>query len=143
MSFDLKLSGGDLVIQGGKLQTVTDGEKLLQDILKMCLTTAGTNPVHPWYGSFLSRTIIGNSLNASVLVQIGKSQLNTCLENLKKLQDLQVKSLQKVSADEQISAISDISIIRNEINPTLYDIRISVLTKGFKTINASFRLSAL
>src|ERR1039458_5609818 len=38
MSFDLKLINGDLVIQNGELQTVTNSEKLIQDILKICLT---------------------------------------------------------------------------------------------------------
>ncbi len=87
MSFDLKIKNGDLVINNGLLQTVIDSEKLIQDILKMCLTTAGTNPLHPWYGSFLSRTIIGNPNASEILVQISKSQLTTALENLKNLQD--------------------------------------------------------
>lgn len=143
MSFDLKISSGDLVISQGKLQEVIDSEKLIQDILKMCLTTAGTNPIHPWYGSFLSRTIIGNPINNPVLVQIAKSQLNTALENLKSLQEAQVKSFQRVSADEQISTILDISIVRNRINPTLFDIKIKALTKGLKPITTNFRVTTI
>src|SRR5574339_112000 len=134
MSFDLKIKNGDLVINNGILQTVVDSEKLIQDILKMCLTTAGTNPLHPWYGSFISRTLIGNPQNTAVLVQIGKSQLNTALENLRNLQDQQVKSFQRVSADEQIAAILDISIIRSQIDPRLFDVRVKALTKGVKPI---------
>jgi hypothetical protein len=143
MSFDLKLSKGDLVIKNGLLQTVVDSEKLIQDILKISLTTAGSNPLHPWYGSFISRTIIGNPNYTSVLVQIAKSQLSTALQNLKDLQDIQVKSFQRVSADEQISAISDISIVQNQINPTLFDIRIDVISKGFKPITTAFRISSI
>lgn len=143
MSFDLKISNGDLVIKNGDLQTVIDSEKLIQDILKMCLTTAGSNPIHPWYGSFISRTIVGSPLYTNVLVQIAKSQLNTALDNLKSLQDLQVKSFQRVSADEQISAILDISIIRNQLDPRLFDIRIKALTKGLKPITTSFRVSTI
>lgn len=143
MSFDLKISNGDLVINNGKLQTVIDSEKLIQDILKICLTSAGTNPLHPWYGSFLSRTVIGNALENAVVVQIAESQLQTALENLKKLQDIQLKSFQRVSADEQISAILDISIIRNQIDPRLYNISVNVLTKSMKRATAQFGVSAI
>ena len=143
MSFDLKIRNGDLVIKNGLLQTVVDSEKLIQDILKMCLTTAGTNPLHPWYGSFLSRTIIGNPNASDVLVQISKAQLNTALENLRNLQDHQVKSFQRVSADEQIGAILDISIIRSTIDPRLFDVRIKALTKGTKPITTDFRISTI
>lgn len=143
MSFDLKIKNSDLVIVNGQLQTVIDSEKLIQDILKLCLTTAGTNPLHPWYGSFISRTIIGNPLYSDVLVQISKSQLNTALENLKTLQDKQVQSFQRVSADELLSAISDISIVRNAIDPRLFDIRIRAITKGLKPITTAFRVSSI
>lgn len=143
MSFDLKISGGDLVIKNGQLQTVIDSEKLIQDILKICLTTAGSNPIHPWYGSFISRTIVGNPNYNSMLIQIGKSQLSTALQNLKDLQDLQVKSFQRVSADEQIAAIQDISININNIDPRLFDVTVRVVSKGLKPVSTSFRISTI
>lgn len=143
MSFDLKIINKDLVINNGKLQTVIDSEKLIQDILKICLTTAGSNPLHPGYGSFLSRTIVGSPLHTSILVQVAQSQLSTALENLKNLQNAQSKSFQRVSADEQISAILDISILRNQIDPRLFDIRIKALTKGLKPITTNFRVSTI
>lgn len=143
MSFDLKIKNGNLVIINGKLQTVIDSEKLIQDILKMCLTTAGANPYQPWYGSFLSRTIIGNPLYTSILVQVAKSQLNTALDNLKNLQNAQTQSFQRVSADEQINSILDISIVRNQIDPRLFDVRIQATTKGLKPITTAFRVSTI
>lgn len=143
MSFDLKIRNGDLVINQGKLQTVIDSEKLIRGILKMCLTTAGSNPHHPWYGSFLSRTIVGNPNQSSVLVQMSKAQLNKAFNNLKTIQDLQVKSFQRVSADEQLGSILDISIVRDRIDPRLFDIRIKALTKGSKPITTNFRVSTI
>jgi len=143
MSFDLKISNRDLVIKDGSLKTVQDSEKLIQDILKMCLTTAGSNPMFPWYGSFLSRSIIGSAQNTSVLVQISKTQLSTALDNLKSLQELQVKSFQRVSADEQISAILDISVNRNQIDPRFIDVKIKVLTKGLQPITTAFKVSTI
>ena len=143
MSFDLKIIQGDLVIKNGDFQQVIDSEKLIQDILKICLTTAGTNPLHPWYGSFLSRTIVGNPMSSKMLAQISKSQLNSALENLKSLQDLQIKSFQPVTADEQLGAILDISVIRNSVEPRLFDITVKALTKGLKPITTAFRVSTI
>jgi hypothetical protein len=141
MSFDLKIKNGDLVINQSKLQTVVDSEKLIQDILKMCLTPTGANPLNSWYGSFISRTIIGNPLYSSVLVQIAKSQLNNALESLKSLQESQVKSFQRVSADEQIGSVLDIAVVRNQLDPRLFTINIKILTKGLKPVSTSFRVS--
>lgn len=143
MSFDLKISKGDFVIKNGALQIVTDSEKLIQDLLKLCITGAGTNPLHPWYGSFLSRTLVGNAMDTSVLVTVSKSQLYSCIENLKNLQDMQVKSFQKVSADEQISAIIDISVNRHPIDPRLYSVELKVLSKGLKPITTAFTVSSI
>lgn len=143
MSFDLKIINGDLVINAGDLQTVVDSEKLIQDILKICLTTAGSNPLNPGYGSFISRTIVGNPANASVLVQISKSQLQTALSNLQALQLQQIQSMQRVSADEQLAAIQDISILQSQVDPRLYSVSISVLSKGLKPITTAFNVSTI
>jgi hypothetical protein len=143
MSFDLRIINGDLVIANGDLQTITDSGKLIQDILKICLTNVGSNPLHPGYGSFLSRTIIGNPMYTNTIVQIAKSQLTTCLNNLQTLQQGQVKKLQRVTADEQLAAITDISVIRNSIDPRLFNVTIKALTKGFKPISTAFQVSTI
>ncbi len=143
MSFDLQIINGDLVIKQGSLSTVQDSQKLIQDILKICLTQAGTNALYPWYGSFISRSLIGNPNHSSILVQIAKSQLTNALENLKELQTMQIKSFQRVSADEQIASIADISIVHNQIDPRLFDVIIKVISKGFKPVTTNFRVSTI
>ena len=143
MSFDLKIKNGDLSIAGGQLVTVIDSEKLIQDILKIALTQAGANPQHPWYGSFLTRTIVGNPAYSSVLVEMSKTQINNCLQNLEKLQELQIKTFQRVSADEQLGVVLDISVVRNQIDLRLFDVRISAKNKGFKPITTAFRVSTI
>jgi phage baseplate assembly protein W len=143
MSYDLKIINGDLTIQSGDLQKVLDSEKLIQDILKICLTNVGSNPLNPGYGSFISRTIIGNPVNSSVLVQISKSQLNTALTNLQKLQLQQLQSFQRVTADEQLAAITDISVLQSTTDPRLYSVYISVLNKGLKPITTAFNVSTI
>lgn len=143
MSFDLRIISGDLDLTNGDIQTVTDSEKLIQDILKICLTDIGSNVLNPWYGSYLSKFVIGSALNDSEIVNIGQVQLQTALETFKKLQDMQVKSQQRMSPDEQLAAISEISVNRNESDPRLFNVLIKVLTKGLKPITTRFTVSTI
>jgi len=143
MSIDLKIVNGDLVITNGELQTVQDSEKLIQDILKILLTDVGADPLQPAYGSFLSRSIIGTAINNGALVSIAKSQINTCLTNLQSLQQKQVSSMQKVSADEQLAAITGISVIRSTFDPRLFNVKVSCLTKGFQPVSTAFTISTI
>lgn len=143
MSFDLKIVNGDLVINQGALKTVTDSEKLIQDILKICLTDVGGNPLHPSYGSFLSRSVVGSALQTNVVVSIASSQINTCLTNLQHLQQLQLNSFQRVSADEQLAAITGISVLRSAFDPRLFNVKISCLTKGFQPVTTAFTVSTI
>jgi len=143
MSFDLKVRNGDLVLDRGDLKTVVDSEKLIQDILKIALTTAGSNPQHPWYGSYVSRSLVGSGLSTDIIFQLGQTQLQNALEILKSLQEAQVKQFQRVSPDEQINSILDISINRNTRDPRLFDVIIKVVSKGFKPVTTVFRVSTI
>lgn len=143
MSFDLKVISGDLVLNNGDFRTVVDSEKLIQDILKIALTTAGSNPLQPWYGSFISRSLIGSPLSSSITVQVAQTQLQNALENLMTLQRQQVKSFQMVTPDEQINSIMDISIVRSTSNLTLFTVQIKVLNKGYKPITTAFTVNTI
>lgn len=143
MSIDLQIINGDLVISQGALATVQDSQKLIQDILKILLTDVGADPLQPSYGSFLSRTVIGNAMANGAIVQIAKSQINTCLVNLQQLQQLQIKSMQKVSADEQLAAITGISVIRSSSDPRLFNIKVSAITKGYQPVSTAFTVSTI
>ena len=143
MSFDLKIVNGDLVVNQGNLQQVVDSEKLIQDILKILLTDVGGNPLHPSYGSYLSRSVVGNPMKTQAVVQIAKTQINNCLVNLQYLQQLQVKSFQKVSADEQLAAITGISVVRSAFDPRLFTVKVAGLTKGFQPVTTAFSISTI
>jgi hypothetical protein len=143
MSFDLKLQNGDLSLDNGSLKTIIDTEKLVQDILKICLTEAGSNPSAPWYGSLVSRSMIGSVLDTGIVVEVGKSQLSNALDNLKQLQDQQSKSFQSVSPDELINNINVIDISRSAEDPRLFIVSVKVISKGLKQVQASFKLSTI
>lgn len=143
MSFDLKVKNGDLVLDRGDLRTVVDSEKLIQDLLKIALTSAGSNPLQPWYGSYISRSLIGSPLSTNIILQVAQSQLQNSIENLRTLQQQQVKSFQIMTPDEQINSIMDISINRNNSDPRLFDVVIKVLSKGFKPITTAFTVDTI
>jgi phage baseplate assembly protein W len=143
MSYDLQIINGDLVINQGELQTLTDSAKLIQDILKILLTDVGADPLQPSYGSYLSRSIIGSPLQNGAIVQIAQSQINSCLITLQQLQRLQVKSMQQVSADEQLAAITGISVVRSSADPRLFNVKVSGLTNGYQPISTQFSVSTI
>jgi len=143
MSYDLKFKSGDLVIENGDLRVVVDSEKLIQDLLKVAVTTAGSNQLFPWYGTYVSRTLIGSSLETGITMQIAQSQLQNAITSIKALQEGQVRSGQIVSADEQINSIADISINRNSNDPRLFDVKIKVISKGFKTITTAYTVDTI
>jgi len=143
MSFDLKIKNADLVIENGDIKTIIDSEKLIQDVLKICLTPVGYDPLNPWYGSFLSKTVIGSPESDELLNSISKNQIIKALENLKDLQNYQIKSTQSLSADEQIATVQSVQVIRSEFDPRVFEVYITVISKGFKPITTAFRLSTI
>jgi len=143
MSYDLRIINGDIVLQNGDLRTCQDSEKLIQDVLKICLTKAGSNPIAPWYGSYVSRSLVGNMLSTNITMQVAQSQLQSAIENLMALQKAQIKSGQPVSPDELIGSISNISVNRNKSDPRIFAVQVSIISKGFKPITTAFTISGI
>lgn len=139
MSFDLQIVNGDLVIgANADLATVQNQPKLIQDLLKIAITQAGANPLQPWYGSLISQSLIGSYLSSDITISVAQTQLQNAIQNLQNLQNLQVQSGQTVTPDEQIAFINDISIVRNATDPRLFQVIITVLTRSFGSVSASF-----
>ena len=141
MSFDLRIKNADLSIINGKLEKVTGSDKLIQDILKIIYTDAGTNPFNPWYGSYFNKSIVGSNFDSEMIVKISQNQLQNTLDMLKKIQQLQVSSLQTVTPDEQIASIVDISVNRSKVEPRLFDVIIKVLTRALTPVNVNFSIN--
>lgn len=141
MSFDLQVLNGDLVIKNGALSAVTGANKLTQDVLKIALTEAGSNPLNKWYGTLISRSLIGSVLPSSIIVENAQSQLQNAIAGLKRLQNLQVASGQPVSPDEQIAFIRNISIARSNVDPRLFTVSITVTSRAFGKVIAEFTVA--
>jgi hypothetical protein len=137
MSFDLKLFGGDLVIQNGDLAIVEDSDKLTQDILKLVSTQLGSNPFFPAYGSPVSQVLIGTS-DVDFSQDVATQQLRASIERLKDLQQDQIKSNQIVTAEEQISAVQNVSIVQAKDDPRNYFVNLTVINKAFQSVPITF-----
>jgi len=140
MSFDLKIIDGDLSIVNGDLEQVSNSNKLEQDILKITLTPIGSNPIATWYGSPISKTLIGSYLSEDIVLNTGKNQLINSIENLKKLQQEQFNSGQQMTADEQIFAVQNVQIIRNKLDYRIISVFINVMSKAFSRVSTSFKV---
>lgn len=142
MSLDLKITNGDFVLKNGALETLTGQSKLIQDILKICLTPAGANIFQPWYGSHINKTLIGSVLDVGITMDIAQNQLTNAIENLKQLQQLQASnSLQQITPDEHIAGITNINIERDKVDPRIFSVSVKVLSKAFKQATVSFPVS--
>lgn len=141
MTFDLRLKEGDLSIKNGDLEIVTGKDKLIQDILKIAITPAGANPYALWYGSFIAKTLIGAYLADDIIVESSQSQLQLAISTLQRMQVQQVQEFRRLSSDEQIASILAITVDRNQVDPRLFSVSISVLNRAFKKVEASFNVS--
>ena len=86
MSFDFRIKDGDLSIgEDGDLNRVENTDKLVQDILKIIITPIGTNQFYPWYGSRLSKSMIGNVFDHEFISSVATNQLQNAIESLQRL----------------------------------------------------------
>lgn len=139
MSFDLKVMNGDLQISStGDLQTVENTEKLIQDILKIVTTPVGGNPFFPWYGSPISTSLIGSSLDFQFVSSLASDQIRSALQTLQKYQSAQASSGQKITAAEMLAAVQQVKVERNQTDPRYFRVVIKALTKALTPATTSF-----
>jgi len=136
MSFDLKVSKGDLVLDtDGDLKPVENSEKLIQDVLKILSTQLGTHPFFPWFGSPITRALIGYSYEGRFVQAVASDQLKKSLERLQTLQKDQLRRAQTVTPDEQLAAVRNVKVERNAQDPRFYRILITILTKAYRQVD--------
>ncbi len=134
MSFDLKIKSGDISIESdGSLSVVSGNEKIRQDIVKIILTKFGENRFHPNYGSDAGNLQIGSAADKKIVELDLVQSVESSLRYLIFLQKEQSKR-QLLSSSEVILEINNVSVERNQTDPRLYNIFISVITQRLETI---------
>lgn len=138
----LALSGGDLVIGPGGLQTVTGAAKIRQDVALALGETYGADPFEPLWGSVLNE-YVGLPVDADTpgLVQ---AEVNRVLQQYISNQQAQLKA---ASTRNQTTALTTADIIRsvNSVDVTvLYDtimVTINLTTMAGQSMTVSRTVS--
>ena len=129
MSFDLALERGDIKIGvSGSVKTVNGNAKLRQDIIKILLTELGDNKFHPKYGSYIGALQIGYHADNKLVSLDLENSARKAVRNLMSLQRSQSRK-QTLTPGELIIDIVNISVSRDDVDPRLYNIFVSVLTQ--------------
>jgi len=140
MSFDFRIRNGDLAIGAdGDLERIENTEKLIQDILKIVITPMGSNQFYPWYGSRISKSLIGQVFDHEFMSTVAASQLQNALENLQRLQQEQARQ-QRVTPFEQLAAVKGVRIERNQVDPRYFLVVISTVTRALTEANTSLTI---
>ena len=143
MSFDLKIINGDLAIsKSGKLETVNQNSKIIQDIKKLLLTDLGSNKYHPNYGSPLGEGSIGSYQDEKFLKMNIKNSIERSINRLINLQRNQLK-YQYVSPAETIMYIKNINVFRDKSDPRMWSVFVSVVAQDLSEVNDVISIRAI
>ena len=140
MSFDLKIEGGDIVInRDGSVKTVFDNTKLCQDIIKILLTKLGENKFHSAYGSEVGAINIGHVSDQELLELDLEASVRDSVNKLISLQKGQSRK-QFLTPGERIIALLNVAAQRDTVDPRLYSIFLTVQTGALNSIQESITI---
>ena len=140
MSFDLAIINSDLnLLPNGDIKTVSDTEKLRQDVLKIILTPLGSNIFHSWYGCPITDNVIGKNLPDNITSLEIQSTITDSLERLKALQ-IQQSTSQNVSLAELINIVGEVVVARSNEDLRQLRIDIAIHTRRLTVIQETFTL---
>jgi len=143
MSYDLKIINGDLAISNsGSLETVNQNSKIIQDIKKLLLTDLGSNKYHPNYGSPIGENSIGDVQDEKFLQINIKNSIEKSINRLISLQRNQLK-YQYVSPAETIMYIKDINVFRDNADPRMWSIFVSVVAQDLSEVEDVITIRAI
>lgn len=142
MTWSLKVSGGDLQLSGGGMQTVTGEQKLVQDLRCFILERIGTDDLHPRYGSTLNGGTLPDGREAPGIIgesDLSFAELEIESEMRRMVRLYQADQLQRAQSDQTIYGKTTLS--RGEVLVSLDAINIVQdqdtlhITLGVKTAN--------
>lgn len=137
MSFDIKVLGGDVEFDSnGNLRTMTDSDKLAQDIVKILNTPIGTNPINPGYGSPLTVNEVGTVVNADSVIQQTQSAIAQALEQLISAQALQ-QAQQTITDAETLIDFETPIVQQDEVDPRQFNIAVNALSRDLTPLTVA------
>jgi len=136
MSFDLKLLGGDIVVDpSGDVNLVSEWELAKQQLFNSLVTPIGTNLYHEGYGSLLPY-LSNNVISFSEIERDIKSSVQNTVNSLIALQKYQ-RNYQFLSPQETIVSINSIDVQIDSDDPRLINIYLSILNGSSEVLYES------
>jgi phage baseplate assembly protein W len=140
MSYDLKIINGDLLLDDdGEISIIFGNEKIFQEIKKILLTDIGENKFHPYYGSRAGFLQVGSIADESFVASEIERSVKESLTNLIRLKDYQ-SSYQTLNPSEVILTIDEVAVERDNLDPRMWSIFISITTQALDTVNTVVRV---
>jgi phage baseplate assembly protein W len=120
----------------GNVPLLENEDLLLQEVEKIILTIRGSNIFHTWYGTRLV-DLIGQKggLGQATTMAISQEISNT-LRRYREVKAQQSK-LQRVTDKEFLLRILGLNVRQNELDPTMFQIDMTVQNKANETVNVS------
>jgi len=110
-----------------------ENENLLhQAALKIILTTKGSNPYHPWFGTTLRNRIGSKAVNTAA--SLINEDVRIALEKMQSLQ-INQKNYQQVSFKERLYRIEQVKTRVHEQDPTMFLVDVVVVNASQAPIN--------
>ena len=117
MSFDLLLQNGTIQIGAdGDFATVSDGAKLIQDVVKMITTPQGSDKYNMALGSLVNERLIGQVLTPNTTTALLQSSVQEALITLQKLQQAQAQK-QALSPAETLVSLNSVNVSKDSNDP--------------------------
>lgn len=138
----LALSGGDLVVGPGGLQTLTGAAKIRQDIALALAESYGTDPYHSGWGSVLPQ-YIGQPMDADTPMLV-QTEVNRILQQYMTMQQQQLATAAATNQRHTITTSEIITTVNSVDVSVLYDsvrVVINLTTMAGQTLQISRTVS--
>ena len=125
----------------GKVNKVEQEDKLIQDLLKIVITSLKSNPFYEWYGTSLVSLIGSKIVNSTQLETRITKEVTTAILNLKQMQKNQIAYQdKKIDPRELILRPIAVSTRQNPNDPTYFEVRAVVQTVAGNTVEFERRM---
>ena len=137
MARELKMRLGDFSVVNGKLETLTDLDKLKQQILKGISSKKEESPYHPEYGTLIEDLIGTHEIGSDFMQTLIANEVDGFMLWYQQVQRSQ-EVFQEMSDDEVAYRVQRLAVDR--VNQTDYAVEITVVNRRGEEANVNVNL---
>jgi len=143
MSFDVQILNGDLNLDSlGQLALVRNIDKVAQDVLRVIMTTRGSDPFDTSYGISTTNRAIGSMPTTSIISATLEAEISNSLQKLIREQN-RLSTVQTLTADERIREIDSVVVEQDPIEPRQLTVSISMTLETLEPITIQTTLQSV